>query len=98
MFTTYRLTELHCGGIATRAMPHTAELQPETFVEISPELAAELGIANLEWSVLSTARGEIEAKTLVTQRLRPLTVNGRIWCIRSVCRGFLAGRDTLGVT
>ena len=78
VFTTYRLTELHCGGIATRAMPHTAELQPEAFVEISPELAAELGIANLEWSVLSTARGEIEAKTLVTQRLRPLTVNGRI--------------------
>ena len=41
VFTTYRLTELHCGGIATRVMPHTAELQPEAFVEISPELAAE---------------------------------------------------------
>ena len=68
IFTTYRLTELHCGGIATRVMPHTAELQPEAFVEISPELAAETGIANLDWAVLSTARGEIEAKALVTER------------------------------
>ena len=44
VFTTYRLTELHCGGISTRVTPHTAELQPEAFVEISPELADELGI------------------------------------------------------
>jgi formate dehydrogenase major subunit len=78
IFTTYRLTELHCGGIATRVMPHTAELQPEAFVEISPELAAETGIANLDWAVLTTARGEIEAKVLVTRRIRPFTVDGRL--------------------
>jgi formate dehydrogenase major subunit len=77
VFTTYRLTELHCGGIATRVMPHTAELQPEAFVEISPELADELGIANLDWAVLSTARGEIEAKALVTARMRPFVVDGK---------------------
>ena len=59
-------------------MPHTAELQPEAFVEISPELAAETGIANLDWAVLSTARGAIEAKALVTQRIRPFTVDGRL--------------------
>ena len=77
VFTTFRLTELHCGGIPTRIMPHTAELQPEAFVEISPELASELGIKNLDWAVLSTARGEIEAKALVTQRLRPFTIDGK---------------------
>ena len=77
VFTTYRLTELHCGGISTRVMPHNAELQPEAFVEIAPELARELGIANLDWAVLSTARGEIEAKVLVTERMRPFMVNGR---------------------
>jgi formate dehydrogenase major subunit len=77
VFTTYRLTELHCGGIATRVMPHTAELQPEAFVEISPELADELGIANLDWAVLSTARGEVEAKALVTARMRPFVVDGK---------------------
>ncbi len=77
VFTTYRLTELHCGGISTRVMPHNAELQPEAFVEISPELASQLGIRNLDWATLTTARGQIEAKTLVTDRIRPFTINGK---------------------
>ncbi len=77
IFTTYRVTELHCGGVATRAMPHTAELQPEAFVEIPPELAKEHGIRSTDWVVLSTARGEVEAKALVTDRLRPFVVNGK---------------------
>ena len=77
IFTTYRVTELHCGGVATRAMPHTAELQPEAFVEIPPELAREHGIRTRDWVVLSTARGEVEAKALVTDRLRPFVVEGK---------------------
>jgi formate dehydrogenase major subunit len=75
--TTYRLTEHHSGGIPTRMVPSTAELQPEGFAEIPPELAREKGIRNLDWVVVSTARGEIEAKALVTERLRPLEVDGR---------------------
>ena len=78
VLTTYRLTELHCGGVSTRVMPHTAELQPEAFVEISVELAQELGIANLDWTVLSTARGDVEVKALVTRRLRPFLVDGKV--------------------
>ena len=78
VFTTYRLTELHCGGVIGRVTPHTAELQPEAFVEISPELAGELGISNLDWTVLTTLRGEIEVKAMVTERMRPLTIDGRI--------------------
>ncbi len=77
IFSTYRLTELHCGGISTRVAPHNAELQPEAFIEISPELGTELGIRNLDWAVLTTARGQIEAKTLVTPRIRPFTINGK---------------------
>ena len=77
VFTTYRLTELHCGGIMGRVTPHTAELQPEAFVEISPELAAELGIPNLGWTVLETKRGAIQARALVTERIRPFTINGK---------------------
>jgi formate dehydrogenase major subunit len=77
VFTTYRLTELHCGGIISRVTPHTAELQPEAFVEIAPELASQLGIKHLDWAVLSTVRGEIEARALVTERLRPFTIGGR---------------------
>ncbi len=77
VFSTFRLTELHCGGIPTRIMPHTAELQPEAFVEISPELARDLGIRHLDWTVLSTLRGEIEVRAMVTERTRPLTIDGR---------------------
>ena len=77
VFSTYRLTELHCGGIPTRIMPHTAELQPEAFVEVSPELAAQVGIEHLGWTTLSTLRGEIEVKALVTERTRPFTIRGK---------------------
>ena len=77
VLTTFRLTELHCGGIMSRVAPHTAELQPEMFVELPPELAQELGINHLGWTVLSTLRGEIEAKAMVTERLRPFTIEGR---------------------
>src|SRR4029079_3565474 len=37
--TTYRLTEHHTGGGMSRFLSHLAELQPEMFVEMSPELA-----------------------------------------------------------
>jgi formate dehydrogenase major subunit len=55
----------------------TAELQPEGFAEIPPELAREKGIENLDWVTLSTARGEIETCALVTDRLRPFEIDGR---------------------
>ena len=77
VFTTYRLTELHCGGIMGRVTPHTAELQPEAFVEICPELASELGIKHLGWTVLSTLRGDIEVRAMVTERVRPFVIDGK---------------------
>jgi formate dehydrogenase major subunit len=76
VLTTYRLTEQHSGGTPTRIVPTTAELQPEGFAEIPTELAAELGIGNTDWVVLSTPRGEIETRALVTDRLRPWLLDG----------------------
>ncbi len=40
VLTTYRLTEHHTAGGMSRTLPHLAELQPELFAEISPELRA----------------------------------------------------------
>ncbi len=77
VLTTYRLTEHHTAGGMSRYVPWLAELQPQGFVEISPELAAEHGISNGDWVVLSTLRGEIEVRALVTERLQPLTIDGR---------------------
>jgi formate dehydrogenase major subunit len=45
-------------------VPSTAELQPAGFAEIPPELAEEKGIKNLDWVVISTARGGVEAVPL----------------------------------
>ena len=77
VMTTYRLTEHHSGAIPTRMVASTAELQPEGFAEIPPELAQEKGIKSLDWVVISTARGEIETRALVTQRLRPFDLDGQ---------------------
>jgi formate dehydrogenase major subunit len=77
VLTTYRLTEHHSGGTPTRSVAVTAELQPEGFAEIPPELAKELNIKNLDWIILSTARGEVETRAMVTERLRPFNTDGR---------------------
>ena len=75
--TTYRLTEHHLSGAMSRWLPWLAELQPELFIEMSPELAAEKGIENLDFVRISSVRGQIRAKALVTPRMRPLVVDGR---------------------
>jgi formate dehydrogenase major subunit len=78
ILTTYRLTEHHLSGVMSRWLPWLAELQPELFVELSPELAGERGIANLDFVRITTPRGSIRAKALVTRRMRPLKVAGKI--------------------
>jgi formate dehydrogenase major subunit len=77
ILSTYRLTEHHLSGSMSRWLPWLAELQPELFVEISPEHAEELGISNTELVQISTPRGSIQAKALVTKRVRPYLVNGK---------------------
>jgi formate dehydrogenase major subunit len=78
VITTYRLTEHHTGGTMSRSVAWLAETQPEGFVELSPELASEKGVEHGGWVTLWTARGEIEARALVTPRIRPLHVDGRV--------------------
>jgi formate dehydrogenase major subunit len=75
--TTYRLTEHFTAGGMTRWSPYLAELQPEFFCEVSPELAAERRLEHGGWATIATARGVIEARVLVTDRMSPLTVQGR---------------------
>jgi formate dehydrogenase major subunit len=77
VMTTYRLTEHYLSGAMSRWLPWLAELQPELFVEISPELARDKGIENLDWVRVSTPRGQIRSKALVTRRLRPLMIDGK---------------------
>ena len=77
VFTTSRLTEHHTAGGMSRYVARLAELQPEMFVEVSPELAEERGLENGGWCHVVTARAAVEGRVLVTDRLSPLRVEGR---------------------
>jgi formate dehydrogenase major subunit len=77
VFTTYRLTEHHTAGGMSRTLPYLTELQPEPFCEVSPRLAAERGLENGGWATIVTARTAIEARVLVTERLRSLRLGDR---------------------
>jgi formate dehydrogenase major subunit len=73
--TSYRLTEhFHYWTKHNRV---NAVLQPEFFVEISEELAAERGITRGGRVRVWSARGEVWAKAVVTKRIRPLICNGK---------------------
>jgi formate dehydrogenase major subunit len=78
VITTYRLTEHYLSGAMSRWQPWLTELMPELFIEMSPELAREKGIRNLDWVRVSTPRAQIRAKALVTPRLQPLRIDGKI--------------------
>jgi formate dehydrogenase major subunit len=73
--TSYRLTEhFHYW---TKHVWVNAVLQPEFFVEISEQLAAEKNIQPGGWVKVSSNRGEVQAKAVVTKRIKPLICDGR---------------------
>ena len=78
VFTTSRLTEHHTAGGMSRYLEYLSELQPSMFVEVSPELAELRGLEHMGWCHVVTARAAVEGRVLVTERLRPLRVEGRI--------------------
>jgi len=105
VITTYRLTEHHTAGGMSRGLPYLAELQPEMFCEVSPELAAERGLEHGGWATIVTARAAIEARVLVTARIRALEIDGRTvhqvgvpwhWGTNGLSRGD-AGNDLFAI-
>jgi formate dehydrogenase major subunit len=81
--STFRLTEHHTAGAMSRNLPWLAELQPEMFVELDPQLAAERGIESGGWITVTTERGEIEARAAVTNRIRPMRLGDRV--VHQIC-------------
>jgi formate dehydrogenase major subunit len=76
VLTTFRLTEHHTAGAMSRYLPWLAELQPEMFVEIDPVLARLRGIEDGGFCTVRTARADIEARAIVSHRMRPLRMDG----------------------
>jgi formate dehydrogenase major subunit len=74
--TTYRVSEHWQTGVMTRHEPWQLEMQPQVFLELSKELAAEKGIQNGDKVNVSSARGEIWAIAIVTDRFKPFKVAG----------------------
>jgi formate dehydrogenase major subunit len=85
--STYRVVEHWQTGVMTRWVPWLNELQPEMFVEMSEELAAEKNIANGERVRVRSIRGEVQAVAIVTRRFKPFVIQGQTvhqvgipWC------------------
>jgi formate dehydrogenase major subunit len=74
---TSTVAEHWCGGTSTRNIPWLNELVPEPVVEIPPSLGQKLGVKSGDMVTISSARGEITVKALVTPRMKPLRVDGR---------------------
>lgn len=91
--TTYRLTEhFHYW---TKHITVNSELQPEFFVEIPEGLAEELGVKNQQMVRVTSARGSVQGKALVTKRIKPMMVDGkRVWQIGVPIHWGFAGRVT----
>jgi len=74
--TTYRLTEhYHYWTKNNRALVQEV---PEPFVEIPVELAEEKGIKGGDHVKVSSIRAEYMAKAMVTRRIKPMQIDGKL--------------------
>ena len=76
--TTCRVSEHWQAGAMTRNLPWLVELVPDMFVEMSEELAKSKNIANGDFVTISSKRGSIQARALVTSRIKPFLVGGKM--------------------
>ncbi|WP_339468516.1 formate dehydrogenase-N subunit alpha [Pseudomonas capeferrum] len=103
--TTYSITELFRHW--TKHSRLNAIIQPEQFIEIGEVLAKEKGIVQGDLVRVTTKRGYIKAKAVVTKRVQRLEVAGQMvdtigipchWGFEGATRkGFLANTLTPGV-
>ena len=75
--STYRMSEHWQSGVITRNTPWLTELVPDSFAEISRELAAELAVKNGDMIMVESARGSVRLRALVTGRFTPFRLRGR---------------------
>jgi formate dehydrogenase major subunit len=93
---TSSVAEHWCGGAITRNVPWLNEIVPEPVVEVPPQLAEKLGLRSGDEVRVSSARGAVVVKALVTPRMQPLRVAGQEvftvwmpynWGFRGLSRG-----------
>ncbi|MBC7678925.1 MAG: molybdopterin-dependent oxidoreductase, partial [Pseudorhodobacter sp.] len=74
MLTTGRVTAQYQSGAQTRRIDALVETEPTAFVELHPQLATRLEVADGERVRVSTRRGEAFLRARVTDTIRPDTV------------------------
>ena len=94
--TTYRVTEHWQAGQMTRNLPWLVELMPQMFIELSEELADDLGIEQGHWITVESIRGSVQGIAVVTKRFKPFTIMGKTvhqigmpwhWGYQGLCKG-----------
>ena len=74
---TSTVAEHWCGGSSTRNIPWLNELVPEAVIELPESLGRKLSVKSGDWVKVSSARGELTVKAVVTPRMKPIQSNGR---------------------
>jgi formate dehydrogenase major subunit len=74
---TSTVAEHWCGGSTTRNIRWLNELVPEAIIEIPVSLGQKLGVKTGELVKVSSARGEVTVKAVVTKRMKPLAAGGK---------------------
>jgi formate dehydrogenase major subunit len=77
VLTTYGVVEHFCAGGITRNIPWLNEIMPEPFAELSKNLASKIGVKEGDMVEVSSARGKVTVRALVTDRLQTYKVNGK---------------------
>ena len=73
---TSTVAEHWCAGSTTRNIPWLNELVPEPVLEMPIALGRKLGVKSGDWVKVSSARGELTVKALVTPRMKALQIDG----------------------
>ena len=78
--TVYRVVERE--HFVTSNVPYLVEAMPDFFVEVPEGLAEEKGIANASRVRVWSKRGSVTGTAIVTKRIQPLRVNGKVvWTV-----------------
>src|SRR6516225_1296359 len=73
---TSTVAEHWCGGSSTRNIPWLNELVPEPMLEMPESLARKLAVKSWAWVRVSSARGELMVRAVVTHRMQTLKIYG----------------------
>jgi len=74
---TSTVAEHWCAGSTTRNIPWLNELVPEPTIEIPKSLGAKLGVKSGDVVKVSSARGSLTVKAVVTPRMKPIKAGGQ---------------------